>query len=166
MTYPQVRAYIADKKRISVPMLQKEFGADYRTALKYIQKLLDEKLVSYDKGIYYTVCANKQGARGGMDKRWETLYNTLEGSQKDELPFTGNMPEDPELQKYFLPSLKLCITRQEANAQLLRRVLLMSYLTACRLIVWMESNGYISSVEDSEPRRVLITMEQFDILFG
>lgn len=64
-------------------------------------------------------------------------------------------------------ALKLCIEENKASALLLQRSLSIGYVHAVRILEWMEARGYVSGqTGTSKKRDVLITMEQFDRVYG
>ncbi len=64
-------------------------------------------------------------------------------------------------------ALKLCIEQNAATASLLQRALSIGYVHATRILEWMEMQGYVSGIMGvSRKRSILITMEQFDRVYG
>ncbi len=65
-----------------------------------------------------------------------------------------------------LRALRAVILNKQASISLLQRKLSIGYSTAGRIIDWMESMNYISQFEGSKAREVLITMDEFERLYG
>ncbi|MBQ7164112.1 MAG: hypothetical protein IJR61_02140 [Clostridia bacterium] len=65
-----------------------------------------------------------------------------------------------------LRALKVVIEKKQASISLLQRSLSIGYSTAGRIIDWMEKMGYISPFEGAKAREVLITMDEFENLYG
>lgn len=63
-------------------------------------------------------------------------------------------------------ALKFCIERGVASVSLLQRRFPIGYIKACKIIDWMEDQGFISSQRRSEPRRVLIDRNGYEVIFG
>lgn len=61
----------------------------------------------------------------------------------------------------FNDALQLVIESNQASVSLLQRRLRVGYTRAARLIDEMEAKGYVGPYEGSKPRKVLITIEQF-----
>lgn len=84
--------------------------------------------------------------------------------EDDDAPFKGRSGEEAE--KYKIQALKACIERGSASVSMIQRVLPVSYVSACKIMDWMQSEGYISMPIGYKPRLVLITKEQFGRLYG
>ncbi len=65
-----------------------------------------------------------------------------------------------------LKALKIVILKKQASISLLQRCLNIGYSTAGRMIDWMENMNYIAAFGGSKAREVLITMEEFENLYG
>ncbi|MBQ9709593.1 MAG: DNA translocase FtsK, partial [Clostridia bacterium] len=65
-----------------------------------------------------------------------------------------------------LVALKIVIEKKQASISALQRSMSIGYSTAGRIIDWMEKMNYISKFEGSKAREVLITMDEFDRLYG
>ncbi len=63
-------------------------------------------------------------------------------------------------------ALKYVIEKQLASISTLQRNFHLGYSTAGRIIDWMEKNGYISAMDETHTRRILITQEDFNKLYG
>lgn len=66
----------------------------------------------------------------------------------------------------YIRALKNCIIKKQASISLLQRCMSIGYSTAGRIIDWMESMNYIGPHLGSKPRDVLISMEEFEELYG
>ncbi|MBP5308183.1 MAG: hypothetical protein J6Z34_03495, partial [Clostridia bacterium] len=65
-----------------------------------------------------------------------------------------------------LRALRVVIEKRQASISLLQRSLSIGYSTAGRIIDWMEKMKYISPFEGAKAREVLITMDEFENLYG
>ena len=63
-------------------------------------------------------------------------------------------------------ALKCVIENGQASISMLQRRLVIGYPRAARIIDQMQDHNFISAQEGSKPRSVLITMEQYQELFG
>jgi len=63
-------------------------------------------------------------------------------------------------------ALKLCIERGVASVSMFQRSFPIDYMRACKLIDWMEKQGYVSASIGFRPRQVLITEEEFEKIFS
>ncbi len=69
--------------------------------------------------------------------------------------------EDTEDEVLFKTAVKIVIEAGKASTSLLQRRLKIGYARAARLLDLMEEKGIIGPQEGSKPRKVLITLEQF-----
>ena len=85
-------------------------------------------------------------------------------SKKKEPPFNlnFNIADEEELRR---KALQLCLESKNASVSFLQRTLPIGYIKACKLIDWMEAQGYISAPNGPNPRKILITQEEFDKKF-
>lgn len=74
--------------------------------------------------------------------------------------------EEIDEEELRFKALKLCIERNVVSVSMFQRSFPIGYLRSCKLIEWMEGKGYVSIAVGSQPRRVLITKEQFDKLYS
>lgn len=63
-------------------------------------------------------------------------------------------------------ALKWFISANQASITMIQRRFGVGYARAARIVDQMEQNGFISAQDGSKPRQVLITMEEFNQLFG
>ncbi len=63
-------------------------------------------------------------------------------------------------------ALKLIVEKNAASVSMFQRSFPIGYIRSCKLIDWMESRGYVSEGGGSTPRKVLITKEKFEKLYG
>lgn len=87
----------------------------------------------------------------------------------DEGEVTVNVRENlNEIDEYELryKALKLCIERDQVSVSFLQRSFPIGYLKSCELVDWMENMGYISTAEEINPRKVLITLDEFKKIFN
>lgn len=78
----------------------------------------------------------------------------------------GEMPNDTGFDPLMPQALKCVIENGQASISMLQRRLVIGYPRAARIIDQMQDNNFISAQEGSKPRTVLITMEQYEEMFG
>lgn len=62
-------------------------------------------------------------------------------------------------------ALELCIKNNNASVSFLQRTMPIGYIKACKFIDWMEEQKYISAPCGVQPRKILITEEEFNKKF-
>lgn len=62
-------------------------------------------------------------------------------------------------------ALKFCLKKGYASVSLIQRRFPIGYIQSCKIIDWMESNGFISRGQNGE-QKLIITQEVIDILTG
>lgn len=85
--------------------------------------------------------------------------DVMSAANGDPSPSNGYDPLMPQ-------ALKCVIENGQASISMLQRRLVIGYPRAARIIDQMQDNNFISAQEGSKPRTVLITMEQYEEMFG
>lgn len=85
--------------------------------------------------------------------------------------YTVDMKEDGETgttlpEPIFLEILRTVIRKGCVSMSMIQRYCSVGYNCAGRAMDWMEDNGYITKYEAETPRKVLITKEEFEELYG
>ncbi len=86
----------------------------------------------------------------------QDAMSALNGESNNEIGYDPLMPQ----------ALKCVIENGQASISMLQRRLVIGYPRAARIIDQMENNNFISAQDGSKPRSVLITMEQYEEMFG
>ena len=66
----------------------------------------------------------------------------------------------------YIKALKCCIEENIASVSMLQRRFPIGYIKSCKIIDWMEKMKYISEARGNQPRKILITKEEFDSTYG
>ena len=66
----------------------------------------------------------------------------------------------------YIEALKYVILSGSASISMIQRKCSAGYNRAGKIIEWMEDMGYISPFDGAKARKVLITKEQFESLYG
>ena len=82
----------------------------------------------------------------------------------------GGEPSDDasetKIDDTFIKALKYCVTSNQASVSMIQRRFPVGYIKACKIIDWMETMNYITQSEGSKPRKVLLTKEEFENIYG
>lgn len=79
-------------------------------------------------------------------------------------PATGD--KGGEIDPMYIEALRHVILSGSASISMIQRKCSAGYNRAGRIIEWMEDMGYISAFDGAKARKVLITKEQFESLYG
>ncbi len=106
-----------------------------------------------------------------VKKLVEYLSSAYKGVENAELTNLLNRTAsdfgcEPDELERNLEALRLVIQMGSASIATLQRKLSMGYSRAGRIIEWMENLGYITEFDGAKSRRVLITQEEYDKLYG
>jgi S-DNA-T family DNA segregation ATPase FtsK/SpoIIIE len=71
-----------------------------------------------------------------------------------------------ERDELFKEAARLIVREQQGSTSLIQRKMNLGYNRAGRIINKMEKMGYISGYEGAKPRKMLITKEEFERLYG
>ena len=78
-----------------------------------------------------------------------------------------SVEENPALlNKVYLRALQLIVEKNSVSLTMLQKKLDISYNKAWQILEWMCACGYITAFEGSKPRKVLITKEHFESIYG
>lgn len=134
-----------------------------------------EKLLGKGDMLFYPVGASKPVRVQGAflsDKEVEELVNYLkqQGKPVYDEQVTKDVPQSQEAQPAedeLLPqAVKILIEQGHASISMLQRRLHIGYARAARLIDIMEKRGIVGPYEGSKPRAILMTLEQYEQVFG
>ena len=90
----------------------------------------------------------------------------IEEITNQDLEADKNIDESEEEDELIPQAAKLFIENGQASISLLQRRFRIGYTRAARIIDQMEDKGNIGPYEGSKPRQVLITIEDYERLFG
>lgn len=99
-----------------------------------------------------------------IKKMQEEMREDAASDDDDDIDENEESEIDDETLQF--KALKLIIEKNVASVSLFQRSFPIGYIRSCKLIDWMESQGYISVAEGFTPRKVLITKEEFDELYS
>ncbi len=144
MDMQAVENYISENKRIEMPDLQEQFALTYSDTVKVLSELEKREKIKYCDGLIYE-------------------WNMQEGKAQ-----TCSEPYAPknEQEATFIKALWECLKSGSASTSTIQRKCSVGYAMAARAIDWMEENGFISPINGSNPRGVLIGREDFIKKFG
>lgn len=133
-----------------------DFDALSRDVLKEPkQKSLDDERIAY-----------RERRHRELIKKINLFSDDCEDNDDDDEDDDEDGDEEIGEEELRFEALKLCIERNMASVSLFQRTFPIGYIRACKLIEWMESEGYVSAAYGSTPREVLITKEDFKKLYG
>ena len=144
MDIQAIENYIYEKKQIEMPDLQEQFSLTYSDTVKVLFELGKSGKIKYRDGFTYD---------------WE--------AQKEKASIASEVytPKD-EQEAFYIKALWECIKSGSASTAIIQRKLSAGYAQAARAIDWMEENGFISPMNGSNPRGVLISQDEFIKKFG
>lgn len=135
-----------------------------------------EKLLGKGDMLFYPVGASKPVRVQGAflsDKEVEELVNFLkkQGKPVYDDKVTKDVPkqvnEEQPIEDELLPqAVKILIEQGQASISMLQRRLHVGYARAARLIDIMEQRKIVGPYEGSKPRAILMTLEQYNQVFG
>ena len=144
MDMQAVENYISENKRIEMPDIQEQFALTYSNTVKVLSELEKKGKIKYCDGLIY---------------EWKTQEGEAQTISEIYIPKN-------EQEAKFIKALLECIKSGCANTSIIQRKCSVGYATAVRAIDWMEENGFISSMNGSNPRSVLISQDDFIKRFG
>ena len=86
--------------------------------------------------------------------------------------FTPDFPHDdfddwenPFNDNYII-ALRFCVESNNCSVLFLKPLLLIDFISIIRIIDWMENMGYVSPPDKFYKRRVLLSKEEFEKIYG
>lgn len=74
--------------------------------------------------------------------------------------------EESEIDPRYIEVLRTVIENQSVSISFIQRKCSMGYNRAWKVVEWLEDMGYVTPFDGAKARKVLITMEEFDKLYG
>ena len=71
-----------------------------------------------------------------------------------------------EIPPLYIQALQYAVENQSATITIFQRIFHIGYNKAGEIIEWMEAQGYIQPFSGAKSRKVLLTKEQFETLYG
>lgn len=163
MKREQIISLIRRERSVQIPTLQQKYGIPYGEVKAVIDEMVEKGELVYRGGIRYDYAYQSENyGRTYYNPEFRSAPKSQEGL-RDFFEVEREATSEDELRKR---ALKLCIERNSASISLLQRCLPVGYLRAGKIIDWMETMGYISPVNGIAPRKVLITEEEYEKIYG
>ena len=131
-------------KRIEMPDLQEQFALTYSDTVKVLSELEKRGKIKYCDGLIY---------------EWKTQEGEAQICSEPYAPKN-------EQEATFIKALWECLKSGCATTSTIQRKCSVGYAMAAKAIDWMEENGFISPMNGSNPRSVLISQDDFIKRFG
>jgi S-DNA-T family DNA segregation ATPase FtsK/SpoIIIE len=96
------------------------------------------------------------------DEEATAYINNTRTSDDDSLGGGDKSDVDP----MYIEALRYVILSGSASISMIQRKCSAGYNRAGRIIEWMEEMGYISAFDGAKARKVLITKEEFESMYG
>ena len=96
----------------------------------------------------------------------QSISNVKPAQSESEEKSGGSEEEEEGVDKIFVDALRLAIESGQISISMVQRRFSVGYARAGKLIDEMEKMGFVSPFEGSKPRKVLITMDEFNQRFG
>lgn len=109
----------------------------------------------------------KQNNETFFDQEATDFINKVE--EPEEPVSSGGESDDPndsKIDETYIKALKYCVKSNQASVSMIQRRFPFGYIKACKIIDWMANMNYITQSEGSKPRKVLLTQEEFENIFG
>lgn len=100
-------------------------------------------------------------SQGGEVKYDEQITNRMEAPLEEQ---AGQ--SDDERDAYFMDAARFVIEKDKASVSMLQRVFKIGFNRAARIVDQLAAAGVIGEDEGTKPRKILMTMEEFEANFG
>lgn len=96
----------------------------------------------------------------------EEIASFINNSSASEGEVSGNADGNETIDPICIEALKYVIQTGSASISMIQRKCSAGYNRAGKIIDWMEEKGYVSAFDGAKARKVLITQEDFERLYG
>ncbi len=105
-----------------------------------------------------------------FDQSVSDFINTVEQEEQSSSSSGGGdggeESVETKIDDTFIKALKYCVTSNQASVSMIQRRFPVGYIKACKIIDWMENMNYITQSEGSKPRKVLLSKDEFENIYG
>lgn len=147
-TYIEALRCVILSNSASISMIQRKVGIGYNLAGRIIEWMEDMGYVSpFDGETARKVLITKE--------QFEALYGPLDKNA-----------QSTQINALYIEALRFAITQNTVSISIIQRKFNVGFNHAGKIVEWMEDMGYISPFDGAKARKVLITKEQFEALYG
>lgn len=100
----------------------------------------------------------QQAGNNDYDERISTFVTSQAAAESADSMNSENDGND----EYFVEAVRFCIEKQKASVSMIQRMFHIGFNRASRIIEQMEAAGVIGAEEGTKPRKVLMTIEEFE----
>lgn len=100
----------------------------------------------------------QQAGSESYDERISTFVASQTAAEASDSMETDGDGND----EYFVEAVRFCIEKQKASVSMIQRMFHIGFNRASRIIEQMEQAGVIGAEEGTKPRKVLMTIEEFE----
>ena len=115
-------------------------------------------------GIGFQACKTGKGCGNPENNNEEPEYNDKVTQVVEEDTTETRKESKPERDEYFEDAAKFIIDKDKASIGMLQRVLKIGFNRAARIMDQLCEYGVVGEEEGTKPRKVLMSMEQFEQL--
>lgn len=105
-----------------------------------------------------------------FDQSVSDFINTVEQEEQNAPTIGGGEggeeSVETKIDDTFIKALKYCVTSNQASVSMIQRRFPVGYIKACKIIDWMENMNYVTQSEGSKPRKVLLSKDEFENIYG
>lgn len=161
MTKNELKEFISDYEKISIPFLQRQLGLSYAQAKTAVQALLKSGDIAKEEGIMYKVVSSKRIVRptpppSSLSER----FARLAAMQRERSAYIKEVTPLSDLEK---KALWLCINNGIASPMLIRQGLFVMPSVAYNTFKSLREKGLISETKPNIPE---ITEKEFLERYG
>lgn len=100
----------------------------------------------------------QQAGNNDYDERISNFVTSQAAAESSD----NVVPEGDGNDEYFVEAVRFCIEKQKASVSMIQRMFHIGFNRASRIIEQMEAAGVIGAEEGTKPRKVLMTIEEFE----
>ncbi len=170
--YIEALCRVVEAKNITISFIQRTCQIGYAQAGKIMQWMEEQGFISpFDGAQERKVLITEQQLaemRLAIVKNVEVSAPQTETEAVTENVETQHVSDegDVEVEAVYLEALRQAISNGVASISVLQRKCSLGYNKAAKIVEWMEAKGYIAPFDGTRTRQVLITIEQFESLYG
>jgi DNA segregation ATPase FtsK/SpoIIIE-like protein len=154
-----------DTQSVSLSMMQRRLGIGFNKAVQVLDWLEKMKFVGEFEG---STKPRKVLITKEKFEEYLAEFETIEEETKEvKIIEKESQPKSKKTDKDYIKALKFVIEESVATISFVQRKLGCDFNKAGKIIDWMELSGFVGPFEGGQkPRKVLITKNKFDELYG
>ena len=157
---------VIEKNSAAMSMIQRYCSVGYNCAGRAVEWMEGNGYVSkFEKGVPRKVLITKEQFEenyGPFDVGVDAYYPQTEAAKEETSP----LDVKEELLPLYVEALRKVVAENYCSISFIQHKSGCGYMLSGKILDWMEAKGFVAAFDGGKSRRVLITKEEFENLYG